>query len=309
LLLTGRANRSSPDHSVPEGLSKAKVDFSGIGQALHGSCRHPFPICRAGSNHVRDTEAFQRRTVMKRTIKTSTILAALISLAGASESPAPFDRPIKVDVVALPKDELNPDAKPKITCSRYPAFMVKEVDLGEVGAEKLALLAADAPCERADERERVIEDDIAGYLMGVSGGFVFFRAADGWNGGLPFVVYDAATGERLLDDSFEGDNFAAIRSGKGELTLDFRRVYTASCSLYLDGAACAKAIAADTGLPLKQLPDCASAYKAEIKRSPGHAGEIEKLPSVIVYPVEVAYVAGDTLRRPLDGPASCQTPS
>ncbi|MBB4236561.1 hypothetical protein [Rhizobium esperanzae] len=244
---------------------------------------------------------------MKRTITTSIILAALIACAGASEKPAPFDRPVKVDVVALPKDEFNPDAKPKITCSRYPAFMVKEVDLGEVGAEKLALLAADAPCERAGERERVIEDDTAGYLLGVSGGFVFFRAADGWNGGLPFVVYDTATGERLLDDALEGDDFTTISSGKGKLTLDFRRVYTASCSLYLD-AACAKTIAADTGLSPKQLPDCAAAYKAEMKRSPDHAGEIEKLPSVIVYPVELAYAAGDTTRRPMDGRTSCGTP-
>jgi hypothetical protein len=247
---------------------------------------------------------------MKRAVTTiSVIVAACVSFAGASENAAPFDRPVKVDTVALPKDELNPDAKPKITCSRYSAFMVKEVDLGEVGAEKLALLAADAPCERDDERERVIEDDTAGYAMGVSGGFVFFRAADGWNGGLPFVVYDAVAGERLLDDSLEGDGFTAIRSGKGELTLDFRRVYTASCSLYQDGAACAKTIAADTGLSLQQLPDCAVAYEAEMKRSPDYAKEIGKLPSVIVYPVEVAYAAGDTARRPMEGPTACRTPS
>ncbi|OWV83016.1 hypothetical protein ATY75_26820 [Rhizobium sp. N122] len=243
---------------------------------------------------------------MKCMVTASVIVAAFVSVAGASENAAAFDKPIKVDVVALPKDELNPDAKPKITCSRYPAFMVKVVDLGEVGAEKLALLAADAPCERTSERERVIADDTAGYLMGVSGGFVFFRAADGWNGGLPFVVYDAATGERLLDDSLEGDDFAAIRSGKGELTLDFRRVYTASCSLYLERAACAKTIAADIGL--SQLPDCTAAYKAEIKRSPDHAGEIDKLPSVIVYPVELTYAAGDTARRALEGPRACRVP-
>ena len=247
--------------------------------------------------------------MVKRVVTTSVIITAFISFAGASENAATFDRPVKVDVVMLPRDELNPDAKPKITCSRYPTFAVKEIDLGEVGAEKLALLAADAPCQRAGERERVIEDDTAGYVMGVSGGFVFFRAADGWNGGLPFVVYDAATGERLLNDSLEGDGFAAITRGTGELTLDFRRVYTASCSLYLEGAACAKTIAADTRLSPKQLPDCAAAYKAEMKRSPENAREIEKLPSVIVYPVELAYVAGDTARRPMDGAAACRTPS
>ncbi|EJC78881.1 hypothetical protein Rleg4DRAFT_0456 [Rhizobium leguminosarum bv. trifolii WSM2297] len=243
---------------------------------------------------------------MKRTVTASVIVAACVSFAGASENAAAFDKPKKVDVVALPKDELNPDARPMITCSRYPAFMVKEVDLGEVGAEKLALLAADARCERTSEGERVIADDTAGYVMGVSGGFVFFRAADGWNGGLPFVIYDAATGERLLDDSLDGDDFASIRSGKGELTVDFRRVYTASCSLYLEGTACAKTIAAATGL--SQLPDCAAAYKAEVKRSPDHASEIEKLTSVIVYPIELAYAAGDTTRRPMDGPTTCRTP-
>ncbi|MBX5161581.1 hypothetical protein HJB86_06975 [Rhizobium sp. NZLR3b] len=246
---------------------------------------------------------------MKRMVTASVIVAAFVSWAGASENAGLFDKPIKLDVVVLPKDELNPDAKPKITCSRYPAFMVKEVGLGEVGAEKLALLASDAPCERTGERERVIEDDTAGYLIGVSGGFVFFRAADGWNGGLPFVVYDAAAGERLLDDSLEGDDFSAIRSGKGELALDFRRVYTASCSLYLEGTACAKTIAADTGLSPQQLPDCTAAYKAEIKRTPEHAREIEKLPSVIVYPVELTYAAGEAVRSPMDGPTACRIPS
>lgn len=247
--------------------------------------------------------------MMKRAVTISVIFTAFISSAGASENAAPFDRPVKVDVVSLPRDVLNPDAKPKITCSRYPTFAVKEVDLGEVGAEKLALLATDAPCERAGERERVIEDDTAGYVMGVSGGFVFFRAADGWNGGLPFVVYDAATGERLLNDSLEGDGFAAITSGKGELTLDFHRVYTASCSFYMEGAACAKAIGDDTGLQPKQLPDCAAAYKAEMKRSPENAKAIEKLPSVIVYPVELAYAAGDTARKPMGEATACLTPS
>lgn len=46
-----------------------------------------------------------------------------------------------------------------------------------------------------------------------------------------------------------------------------------------------------------------------MKRSPDNAGEIEKLPSVIVYPVEVAYTAGDTARRPMGGPTACRTPS
>ncbi|RXT29381.1 hypothetical protein B5P46_11930 [Rhizobium leguminosarum] len=42
-------------------------------------------------------------------------------------------------------------------------------------------------------------------------------------------------------------------------------------------------------------------HKAEMKRNSGNASEIEKLPSVIVYPVEMAY-AGDTPGRPIDGP-------
>ena len=64
----------------------------------------------------------------------------------------PFDQPSAVDNVDLPPNKGNPDATPSVNCYRYPGFTVKEVDLGEVGAEKLAILPESAKCER--ERRR-----------------------------------------------------------------------------------------------------------------------------------------------------------
>lgn len=221
----------------------------------------------------------------------------------------PFDEPVAIDNVDLPPNKGNPDARPSVNCYRYKGFMVKEVDLGEVGAEKLAVLPEDAKCVRDDPAEKKVESPIAGYFLGVKGALAFFQAPDGSNGGLPFVVIDTKTMATLFDDSFEGADFEKIETDGGNLVIDYVRAFSADCSLYLDGQACADKIRKETGLgDIAKLPDCGASYDAEKKRTPDYAKEIEQLPSVISYPVTLTFDGTSATYAPRAGETSCRVP-
>ncbi|KQS93809.1 MULTISPECIES: hypothetical protein [unclassified Rhizobium] len=221
----------------------------------------------------------------------------------------PFDKPAANETVKLPTDPQYPSAEPKVTCSRYADFMVKQVDLGEVGAEKLSLQAADAPCERESAGERLISDDLAGYFLGAAGSYAFFQAADGWNGGLPFVVFDAKTATKLFDTAMAIESLSAVEVDEHGLSLEFVRNLTTSCSLYADTDACSKRIGEETGLDAARLPDCKDVYEAEMKRTPDYADAIKALPSVIEYPVALRWAANAVTITPRDGATRCLLPS
>jgi hypothetical protein len=221
----------------------------------------------------------------------------------------PFDQPVGVDNLDLPADKANPDAKPAVNCYRFKGFIVKEVDLGEVGADKLAILPEDAKCEREDAAEKKVTDPVAGYFLGVKGDLAFFQAADGSNGGMPFVVVDTKTGKSLFSDSFEGADFEKINNQGGKLVLDYVRTFSADCSLYLDGTACAQKIKKETGLgDVAKLPSCDESYNAEKKRTPDYAKEIEQLPSVIAYSVTATFDGTSVSYAPRAGETVCRVP-
>lgn len=221
----------------------------------------------------------------------------------------PFDEPVAIDNVDLPPNAGNPDARPSVNCYRYKGFMVKEVDLGEVGADKLAILPEGAKCVRDDPAEKKVDSPIAGYFLGVKGSLAFFQASDGSNGGLPYVVIDTKTMATLFDDSFEGADFERIEADGGKLVMDYVRTFSADCSLYLDGQACADKIRKETGLgDVAKLPDCAASYEAEKKRTPDYAKEIEQLPSVISYPVTLTFDGKSASYAPREGETSCRVP-
>jgi hypothetical protein len=221
----------------------------------------------------------------------------------------PFDQPVAVDNVDLPANKDNPDAKPSVNCYRFKGFMVKEVDLGEVGAEKLAVLPEDAKCVRDDSAEKKVSDPVAGYFLGAKGNLAFFQAPDGFNGGMPYIVFDTTSMKKLFEDSFEGADFEKIDEQGGKLTLDYIRTFSADCSLYLDGTACAQKIKKETGIGTTvQLPDCTEAYNAEKKRTPDYAKEIEQLPSVVSYPVTATFDGTAVTYTPRAGDTTCRVP-
>lgn len=221
----------------------------------------------------------------------------------------PFDQPVGIDNLDLPPNKDNPDAKPSVNCYRFTGFTVKEVDLGEVGAEKLAILPESAKCERESAGEKVVKDPIAGYFLGAKGNLVFFQAPDGHNGGMPFVVFDTTTMKKLFDDSFEGADFERIEAAGGKLVLDYIRTFSADCSLFLDGVACSDKVKKETGLgTLAKLPECGPAYDEEKKRTPDYGKEIEQLPSVIAYPVTATYDGTSVSYVARAGETTCRVP-
>jgi len=221
--------------------------------------------------------------------------------------PSKFDAPLFIDTEPLPADKANPDIQPQVNCYRFQGYMVKEVDLGEKGAESLSIAPQTAACKReAGDDEKRVKDDSAGYFLGSKGKFVFFQAPDGLNGGLPFVVYDETTMTRLFDDSFAGQDFDDIVVDGDKIKLTYDRVYSASCSLYTGDATCLgevkRAIGLGGDIP---FPDCKAEYDAEMSSTPRKEKEIAAVPSVVTYKAELSWDGQTASVQPLKGPTVC----
>ncbi len=216
-----------------------------------------------------------------------------------------FDRSTRAEV-DLPAKETGLDRPGKLTCLRYPNFALKQLDLGEKGAAGLFIAPSEGPCKLDAAVDRKISDERAGYLWGAVGPYAFFRGADGWNGGMPFVVYDAGSLAPLLDDVV-AENFDALSLVGEELILRYRRTFAANCSLLADPQGCAKTVRDHLGLAAdRAMPDCRPAYKPAIDADPNAVKEIEAWPSVIDYPVERKLTASGTTLVPVEGDLTCR---
>jgi hypothetical protein len=240
------------------------------------------------------------------------LLAAMLagSALAAGAAVSPYDVPLKTVRVALPRDKDNPQAKPNVTCVYLRGFMVKQVDLGEVDAEQLSITPAPAgklpACQRANgPSERVVSPDAwSGYFEGARGGYVVFSAGDGWNGGMGFAVIDAGSGRKLFDDAYK-TRMAGVSADPSSLTLAYRRVYAAKCSLQADAAGCWRQIKQATGLS-GMAPDCSAAYVREARRTPKFAREVKADPTVVDYDVTVRIDAKGGVIRPRGAAAACR---
>jgi hypothetical protein len=238
------------------------------------------------------------------------LIAASLSVPATARAKSEhFDKPKDTQVVDLPADPANPQAKPKRTCTYYTDYLVKEVDLGEVGASELSIAAfhGEPPkCDKTIKHEAIIDPDIwSGYFSGAKADFVFFDAEDGWNGGMPFAVFSTTTGHKLFSDTRKGDGYNTIEAVNGGLVVHYRRVWLAPCSLMVSTKACWKKIAAATSLPEAARPDCSAAYKKEMERTPKFASDIPSLPTVISYEAEARYEGGKLNITPGPGKVEC----
>ncbi|MDH4440657.1 MAG: MliC family protein [Rhizobium sp.] len=216
-----------------------------------------------------------------------------------------FDRSTRAEV-DVPAGETGFDKAGKLTCLRYPNFALKQLDLGEKGAAGLFIAPSDGPCKLDAAVDRKIIDERAGYLWGAVGPFAFFRGADGWNGGMPFIVYDARSLTPVLDDVV-AEKFDALTLVGEELTLRYRRTFAADCSLPADPQGCAVVIREKLGLAAdRPMPDCRPAYKPAIDADPAAAATIEAWPSVIDYPVERKLTVTGTTLTAVDGDLTCR---
>jgi hypothetical protein len=191
---------------------------------------------------------------------------ALTTLAFAGS----FDKPLSKKSVALGPSESNPKshgkkARGKVTCYYYAGFMVKEVDTGEKGAERLAIVPAGktaAPCVRARTKAEnaVNPDEWSGYFKGVKGNLVFFDADDGWNSGMGFVVYDAKTMKKIFEDVALGEVTFPNANGSNA-TIAYTRVVDGGCNLPKEQAACWSSIQKKFSLESAAAPDCKAGYE------------------------------------------------
>jgi hypothetical protein len=227
-----------------------------------------------------------------------------------------FDAPPKKKVVDFGPSSYypNPQTAPhvKLSCFYFPAFMVKQYDEGEKGAEWLSIVpiaTKQVPsCTRAHvSGEKVIgAQEWSGYFKGVKTNLVFFDAADGTNDGLPFAVYDSRTGKKIFEDSaYESSmwnekvkespfNHLQVSIGQdGQLLLRYLRVVEAGCDLHTEKAACWDQIRKKLELKSDQMPVCS-----------GYKRISDRWASAIAYPVEVSLPPQSTIKTTA-GPVKC----
>ena len=219
----------------------------------------------------------------------------MAATSGPSAAANLFDTPAKTLRLPLAADPANPTDKVHLSCFYFPHFMVKEVDLGELGAEQLSFIPIAAGqkkpvCirENAPAEKVISPDDWSGYFWGVKGNYVFFSAGDGWNDGMGFAVFDTADAKKIFEDAAK--TWRSIQVTASGLTLRYRRVYEAACSLLTDETGCWKQIQQDTGIATAKAPDCTAAYAAEQKRTPSFATQVLGDPTVFDYDVTVAII-------------------
>ena len=183
--------------------------------------------------------------------------------------------------------------------------MVKQVDLGEEGAEQLSILPqlskdhGQPPCLRANAKDEVLIDSKtwSGYFEGVKGNFVFFVADDGVEGGLSFAVFSGSYGSKIFEDAAISDGretafteMVAFDDSKAAsesaIKFSYRRVYVAQCSLRIDEKNCWSRIKQITGLTETSPPNCSASYATLEKKYPNDVKAFETGASVITYDVE-----------------------
>lgn len=238
------------------------------------------------------------------------VLAGFLALNSLAWS-ASFDQPVFKKTVDLGPSPARTGDHAKVTCYFFRHFMVKEVDMGEKGAERLAIVPIDKTfghicTRRHDPGEKEISSDgWSGYFKGVKGDLVFFDADDGWNGGLGFAIYNAKTAGKIFDDVALGPLELTERDSL--LLLRYTRVADGGCVMPKDSAACWEKISKKLGLAEQKPPDCQAGYDKSAKElakgrcQAQNADNTEclakELPlaqsqaadasSVIVYPVEL----------------------
>jgi hypothetical protein len=225
-------------------------------------------------------------------------ICAVLALTSAAQAES-FDTPLKTKVVDFGKSPYSPNETVhiKLTCNYYERFMVKELDMGQKGAEWLAivpvLVGGTPACTKSHLRhERVIAGrEWSGYFKGAKGDLAFFDADDGTNGGLSFAVYDSRTGKRIFKDTAydskmwnnmpEESGFNQLRlytDQTGHVSLQYLRVVATECDLYREKTSCWNKIRNRLQLKTAPIPVCS-----------GYEDTQWDVVSAVAYPVEVSF--------------------
>src|ERR1051326_5692828 len=202
--------------------------------------------------------------ILLRTAMPSRLILGLFLLASIGWGQT-FDKPVRKQRVNLKRTPDQTTDRARVTCYFFPNFMVKEVDMGEVGAERLGIVPvtprSTGKCVRARGKEEIVipAEQWSGYFMGVKNGYVFFSGDDLWNGATPFAIFDSRTGKKLFDDSAKEISF--VTKPDQAMAMHYLRVVSDDCFILKD-AACWQRMAAKYGLNNAAAPDCRKGYEA-----------------------------------------------
>jgi hypothetical protein len=248
----------------------------------------------------------------------SRLILGLFLLASLSWGQT-FDKPVRKQRVDLRRTPNQLTDRARVTCYFFPNFMVKEVDMGEVGAERLGILPvtpqSTGKCVRARGKEEIVipAEQWSGYFMGVKKDYIFLSGSDLWNSSSPFAIFDSRTGKKLFEDSAKEISF--VTKPDQAMAMHYLRVVSDDCFILKD-AACWQRMAAKYGLNNAAAPDCRKGYEASAesmakgrcaaqraplaacmkKERPLALKQALDSPSVISYPVEVELGATPTAK-------------
>jgi hypothetical protein len=248
----------------------------------------------------------------------SALLLLLIALAARDvlAQGDSFDMPLDKKVVDLGPSPANLPGvvrvRIELSCFVYRDLVVKQFDEGEKGAAWLAIVPIRTRlrpvCSKVHSPgERVINPkEWSGYFKGVKKNLVFFDAADGDNGGMPFVIYDSGTGKRIFEDSYyearmwnqavEDSPFNKLRvnyTANGLVLLTYLRVVGSECDLQREAATCWERTRKKLKIKEGSAPVC-NGYE-DIK---------DRWTSAVAFPVEVSLFPKPTTKN-IDGPVKC----
>jgi hypothetical protein len=256
------------------------------------------------------------------------IACAVPALAPAS---GPFDSPLKTTSVRLAADPQNPKVRRQVTCFYYRSIVIKQLDYGEVGADRLSLLPvlsrnATQCHEDREALEYVIPASTwSGYFRGVKADYAFFDAPDGVNGGLGFMVLRLYDRKAVLEDVAQ-HGIKSIEYEEGALKLHYQRVYAGDCSILTVGESCRDTLVRDTGVTAGSLSICPQGYRAAreamakgrcsaqanrqkdcFQKELDHLGEQkwDEAPTVIVYEAEATFKDGTLVTTPRSDALAC----
>lgn len=194
------------------------------------------------------------------------LIVAEFALPKCADARNFLDKPLDIKQIFLKPGPADTWSQAKITCFHYRKFVVKQIDFGEIGAE-LSIIPVQAnkviPCELATQQnEYVIPDEIwNGYFRGLKSDFAILDDSDGNNGGMRFMVFRLSDNRNIFEDTAEGD-FHSVNTKDGKLSIRYRRVFVADCSMVTGGAACRNSIEKRIRLSLVSLSSCGAQYQA-----------------------------------------------
>jgi hypothetical protein len=232
-----------------------------------------------------------------------TICGILLLVSITAHSAGAFDSPLTVQHFDL---GINPDIKPevhnKITCSYYPALMIKEVNTNSIGEGisivPMQISAEKPPCAitPAPNEIKLPSEELVAYFMGLKSNFIFLLYGDPNGEAQEFNVFDARSGNKLFDDFIKlNASFRSLKIMGTSLIVKYRRAQDLNCSLYKENGSCWAKAAKDFHLA-SAPPDCSKSYGNHIPADD---------PSTITYNSKGVWDGKTYTVTPQDGSVTC----